>query len=246
MPLRIARMVREAGGSVLRGGAFKPRTSPYSFTGLGVEGLELLAEARAQTGLPVVTEVMDPRMVDTVSEHADMLQIGARNMQNYDLLREVGAADRPVFLKRGMSATIRDLLLAAEYVMSAGNPRVILCERGIRTFGTATRNTLDIASVPVLKQETHLPVVVDPSHASGRRDLVAPLAAAAAAVGADGIMVEVHPRPEEALSDGAQSLDFEGFRKLMDRVRRHLPGQQELPEGGRFRDGLQLQLKSVV
>ncbi|MFW6191928.1 MAG: 3-deoxy-7-phosphoheptulonate synthase [Gemmatimonadota bacterium] len=243
MLLRTARKVREAGGSVLRGGAFKPRTSPYSFTGLGVEGLELLAEARARTGLPVVTEVMDPRMVDTVSEHADILQIGARNMQNYDLLREVGAADRPVFLKRGMSATIRDLLLAAEYVMSAGNRRVILCERGIRTFGTATRNTLDIASVPVLKQETHLPVVVDPSHASGRRDLVAPLAAAAAAVGADGIMVEVHPRPEEALSDGAQSLDFEGFRKLMDRVRRHLPGEEERPEREGFRDGLQLQLR---
>lgn len=214
-----ARCVREAGGHVLRGGAFKPRTSPYSFRGLGEEALELLALARERTGLPVVTEVMGPRQVETVARHADILQVGSRNMQNFDLLEEVGAAGSPVFLKRGMSATLREFLLAAEYVMSAGGRDVILCERGITTFETATRNTLDISAVPVLKRETHLPVVVDPAHATGRRELVEPLAAAAAAVGADGLMVEVHPAPDEALSDGAQSLTFDGFRSLMDRVR---------------------------
>lgn len=218
MLLRTARAVKARGAHLLRGGAFKPRTSPYSFQGLGERGLELLARAREETGLPVVTEVMDPRQVEEVSRHADMLQIGARNMRNYDLLREVGGADLPVFLKRGMSATVRDLLLAAEYVMTSGNRRVVLCERGIRTFVTETRNTLDIAAVPLLKRETHLPVIVDPAHATGQRELVTPLAAAAAAAGADGIMVEVHPDPNRALSDGAQSLTFDGFAALMDRV----------------------------
>lgn len=219
MLLETARLVHEAGGQVLRGGAFKPRTSPYSFRGLGEEALELLAEAREATGLPVITEVMDPRQVELVAGHADVLQIGSRNMQNFDLLEEVGRVDRPVFLKRGMSATIREFLLAAEYVLAAGNRRLMLCERGIATFATATRNTLDLSAVPLLKRETHLPVIVDPSHATGRRELVAPLAAAAVAAGADGVMVEVHPEPERALSDGAQSLTFEGFRGLIDRLR---------------------------
>lgn len=219
MLLETARAVRDAGGHVLRGGAYKPRTSPYSFRGLGEEALELLAEAREETGLPIITEVMDPRQVERVARHADILQIGSRNMQNFDLLEEAGATELPVFLKRGMSATLREFLLAAEYVLNAGNPRVILCERGIKTFETATRNTLDISAVPVLRRETHLPVVVDPAHATGRRELIEPLAAAAAAAGADGIMVEVHPEPEQALSDGAQSLTFDGFRSLMERVR---------------------------
>jgi 3-deoxy-7-phosphoheptulonate synthase len=217
--LDTARAVRAAGAACLRGGAFKPRTSPYAFRGLGEEGLRILAEAREATGLPVVTEVMDTRHVELVARYADVLQVGARNMQNFDLLREVGGTDRPVLLKRGMSATLQDLLLAAEYILSAGNPRVILCERGIRTFETATRNTLDISAVPVLKRETHLPVIVDPSHAAGRRDIVADLAAAALAAGADGCMVEVHPQPEEALSDGDQALTFEMFADLMDRLR---------------------------
>lgn len=211
---------------MLRGGAFKPRTSPYSFRGMGEKGLELLAEAREATGLPVITEVMSPRQVELVARYADILQIGSRNMQNFDLLEEAGRSGLPVFLKRGMSATIREFLLAAEYVLATGNPRVMLCERGIATFETATRNTLDISAVPVLKRETHLPVVVDPSHATGRRELVAPLAAAAVAAGADGVMVEVHPEPDRALSDGAQSLTFEGFREVMERleaVRRSTP-----------------------
>lgn len=220
MLLETARHVKRCGGHVLRGGAFKPRTSPYSFRGLGEEALELLAEAREATGLPVVTEVMSPRQVEPVAARADMLQIGSRNMQNFDLLEEVGRSGRPVFLKRGMSATIREFLLAAEYVLAAGNPRLLLCERGIATFETATRNTLDLAAVPLLKRETHLPVIVDPSHATGRRELVMPLAAAAVAAGADGVMVEVHPEPERALSDGAQSLDFEGFGALMERLER--------------------------
>lgn len=229
MVVETARSVSEAGANLLRGGAFKPRTSPYSFQGLGEEGLRYLAHAREETGLPVVTEVMDPRRVELVSRYADLLQIGARNMQNYDLLREVGGAEKPVFLKRGMSATIRDLLLAAEYVINAGNPNVVLCERGIRTFVSETRNTLDISAVPVLKEETHLPVIVDPAHATGRRELIAPLAAAAAAVGADGVMVEVHPQPDRALSDGAQSLTFDGFRALMDRVRAIAALREEEP-----------------
>lgn len=215
MLVETAQAVREAGATMLRGGAFKPRTSPYAFQGMGEAALELLADARAQTGLPVVTEVMDPRQVELVARYADVLQIGARNMQNYNLLAEVGRASKPVLLKRGLSATIRELLLAAEYVMSQGNRDVILCERGIRTFENATRNTLDVAAVPVLKSETHLPVIVDPSHAGGRAPLVAPLAFAAVAAGADGLIVEVHPHPETAKSDGDQSLALDAFAELM-------------------------------
>ena len=211
--------VRRAGAGALRGGAFKPRTSPYTFQGLEEEGLRLLAECRRETGLPVVTEVMDPRHVEIVAEHADVLQVGARNMQNFPLLREVGRVRRPVLLKRGMSATITELLLAAEYVLAAGNPDVMLCERGIRTFETATRNTLDVAAIAVLHRETHLPVIVDPSHAAGRADLVTPLACAALAAGADGLIVEVHPRPDTARSDGEQSLSPPQFDELMRIVR---------------------------
>jgi 3-deoxy-7-phosphoheptulonate synthase len=218
MLLRTARAVRGAGAVMLRGGAFKPRTSPYAFRGVGADGLQLLTEARLATGLPVVTEVMDTRLVELVAQHADMLQIGARNMQNFALLAEVGQCGKPVLLKRGLSATIRELLMAAEYIMAQGNPDVVLCERGIRTFETSTRNTLDIAAVPVLKEETHLPVIVDPSHAGGRRSLVLPLACAAVAAGADGLMIEVHPRPETARSDGEQSLCFEEFSLLMQRL----------------------------
>jgi len=210
-----AQRVKEAGAVGLRGGAFKPRSSPYSFGGLGEEGLKMLADVRAETGLPIVTEIMDPRQADLVAEYADVLQIGARNMQNYTLLTEVGRLHRPILLKRGMSATIEDLLLAAEYIMKQGNKNVILCERGIRTFSDATRNTFDLAAIPVLKKETHLPVVADPSHAAGRRDLVAPLAYAAVAAGADGLLIEVHPVPEEAVSDGDQSLTFDEFDALM-------------------------------
>ena len=220
MLLETARRVKTAGARLLRGGAFKPRSSPYSFRGLGAEALELLAEARAETGLPVVTEVMDTRQVELVAEHADILQVGARNMQNFSLLDELGRIRRPVLLKRGLSATVRELLMAAEYIMSQGNRDVILCERGIRTFETATRNTLDVGAIAVLRQETHLPVIVDPSHAAGRADLVAPLAFSAVAAGADGLMVEVHPDPEQALSDGDQSLDFDGFDRLMAGVAR--------------------------
>ena len=213
--LAAARAVADAGAAVLRGGAFKPRTSPYSFQGLGREGLELLVEARAETGLPVVTEVVAPEDVELVAEYADMLQVGSRNMQNFRLLSAVGEQPLPVLLKRGMMATIEELLLAAEYVLAAGNPRLVLCERGIRTFERATRNTLDICAVPLLKERTHLPVIVDPSHAAGRRELVPALASAAVAAGADGLIVEVHPRPDDALSDGRQSLTPEGFRDLM-------------------------------
>lgn len=213
--LRAAHRVRAAGATILRGGAFKPRTSPYAFQGLGAEALRLLAEVRAETGLPVVTEVMDPRQVELVAEHADMLQIGARNMQNFTLLAEVGRVQRPVLLKRGLAATMHELLMAAEYVMAQGNSAVVLCERGIRTFETMTRNTLDVAAIPVLKAETHLPVIVDPSHAGGRASLVAPLAFAAVAAGADGLIVEVHPEPELALSDGDQSLTPAQFARLM-------------------------------
>ena len=214
-----ATSVAAAGARALRGGAFKPRTSPYSFRGLGEEGLEILAQVRAETGLPVVTEVMDTRQVELVASYADVLQVGARNMQNFALLTEVGRLRRPVLLKRGMSATVKDLLLAAEYVMSQGNPNVILCERGIRTFETATRNTFDLAAIPVLKRETHLPVIADPSHAGGVRDLVEPLSLAAVAAGADGLIIEVHPDPESATSDGEQSLDFGEFQALMRAVR---------------------------
>jgi 3-deoxy-7-phosphoheptulonate synthase len=211
--------VRGAGAGALRGGAFKPRTSPYSFQGKGEEGLKILADVRAKTGMPVVTEVMDTRQVELVASYADVLQIGARNMQNYNLLLEVGRLHRPVLLKRGMSATVKDLLLAAEYIMSQGNMQVILCERGIRTYETATRNTFDVAAIPVLKKETHLPVIADPSHAGGYRHLVTPLALAGIAAGADGLIVEVHPEPERATSDGEQSLNLAEFEAMMNAVR---------------------------
>ena len=207
--------VAAAGATVLRGGAFKPRTSPYAFQGLGVEALRYLAEARERTGLPVITEVMEPNQVDIVAEYADILQIGTRNMQNYSLLRDVGRVARPVMLKRGYGATVEEWLMAAEYIVSSGNPNVILCERGIRTFETYTRNTLDLAAVPLLHRLTHLPVIVDPSHATGKRWLVRPLAIGGVAVGADGVMVEVHPDPDAALSDAEQQLDIEAFRDLM-------------------------------
>lgn len=206
------------GATVLRGGAFKPRTSPYSFQGLGVEGLRYLAEARERTGLPVITEVMEPNQVDIVAEYADILQIGTRNMQNFSLLLACGRAGRPVMLKRGFGATIEEWLMAAEYIASAGNSQIIMCERGIRTFETFARNTLDLTAVPVIHHLTHLPVVVDPSHATGKRWLVKPLAIGAVAVGADGIMVEVHPRPDEALSDAEQQLDFPAFASMMAAV----------------------------
>jgi 3-deoxy-7-phosphoheptulonate synthase len=215
MLLSSAASVRASGARFLRGGAFKPRTSPYAFRGLGSAALEMLAEARDITGMPIVTELMDARDIDAVDAVADIIQIGARNMQNFSLLAAVGERGTPVLLKRGMSATVNELLLAAEHIMAHGNSRVILCERGIRTFETSTRNTLDISAIPVLKQETHLPVIVDPSHAAGRADLVPALAAAAVAVGADGLIVEVHPDPAKALSDGAQSLTFEAFREMM-------------------------------
>ena len=219
MMLETATAVAKAGATILRGGAFKPRTSPYSFQGLGLEGLQYLAEARQATGLPVITEVMEPNLVDVVAQHADILQVGTRNMQNYSLLTAVGKAGKPVMLKRGYGATIEEWLMAAEYIISSGQPNVILCERGIRTFETATRNTLDIAAVPLLHELTHLPVVIDPSHATGKRWLVAPLSLAAAAIGADGLLIEVHPRPEEALSDGAQSVTLEQFAALTAAVR---------------------------
>ena len=217
--LETARAVKEAGAQVLRGGAFKPRTSPYSFQGLGEKGLRLLAEAREETGLAVVTEVMDSHKVPLVTTYADILQIGARNMQNYALLHAVGEAQRPVLLKRGMMSTIEELLMAAEYILSHGNGRVILCERGIRTFEQYTRNTLDISAVPLLKQLSHLPVVVDPSHGTGKWELVEPLSRAAVAAGADRLIIEVHPHPEKALSDGAQSLKPARFAALMRGLR---------------------------
>jgi len=213
-----ARSVRAAGAVMLRGGAFKPRTSPYAFQGLGLAALKILAEVRSEVGLPVVTEVMDTRQVEVVAEHSDVIQIGARNMQNFALLSEVGRVQRPVLLKRGLSATVQELLMAAEYIMAQGNRDVILCERGIRTFETATRNTLDVSAIPVLKRETHLPVIVDPSHAAGNASLVAPLSLAAIAAGADGLMVEVHPCPEEALSDGDQSLSLQSFNDMMTQL----------------------------
>lgn len=217
--LEAARLVKKAGAHILRGGAFKPRTSPYSFQGLGLRGLEYLREAADSVGLPVVTEVLDPRMVKVVADYADAIQIGARNMQNFPLLREVGKLDKPVFLKRGFGARLEELLYAAEYIMLEGNDQVVLVERGIRTFETVTRFTLDIAAVPLLKRETHLPVVVDPSHAAGMRELVIPLAKAALAAGADGIMVEVHPNPGKALSDARQQLTPEMFEALMGELR---------------------------
>jgi 3-deoxy-7-phosphoheptulonate synthase len=216
-----ARRVKAAGAAMLRGGAYKPRTSPYDFQGLGGKALEWLAEAGHESGLPVVTEVLSPEDVELVADHADLLQVGARNMQNYALLRRLATAPKPVLLKRGPSATIQEWLLAAEYLLSGGNPNVVLCERGIRTFETATRNTLDLAGVALVKSLSHLPVIVDPSHGTGKRALVAPASRAAAAVGADGLLIEVHPCPERALSDGEQSLDPAEFAALMATLRPH-------------------------
>jgi 3-deoxy-7-phosphoheptulonate synthase len=217
--LESAYIVQKGGAQILRGGAYKPRTSPYSFQGMEEEGLKLLEKVRLRTSMPVVTEVVNPADVDLVESYADMLQIGARNVQNFALLKKVGQSRKPVLLKRGMMTTIEELLMSAEYILSSGNPNVILCERGIRTFETATRNTLDLSAVPVLKGLTHLPVVVDPSHAAGHWKLVIPLSRAAVAVGADGLIVEVHPQPEMAVSDGMQSLKPEKFYQLMDELR---------------------------
>lgn len=221
--LEAARMAQSAGATLLRGGAFKPRTSPYAFQGLGLEGLRILADVRRATGLPVVTEVVDARDVEVVAEHADMLQVGTRNMANFGLLQAVGRAGKPVLLKRGMTATIEEWLMAAEYIAQRGNLDVVLCERGIRTFEPATRNTLDISAVPVVQASSHLPVIVDPSHAAGRKDLVVPLSRAAIAVGADGVIVDVHPDPENALCDGPQALEGSTLRELASAARK-LPG----------------------
>ncbi len=231
----VARAVRNAGADLLRGGAFKPRTSPYSFQGLGEEGLKLLAEARRETGLPVVTEVMDPAEVDLVARYADVLQVGARNMQNYRLLTALGQTNLPVLLKRGPGATLDEWLHAAEYIVSGGNPRVVLCERGIRTFETYTRYTLDLGTAVAAKHLTHLPVIADPSHGCGRRDLVVPLAKAALAAGLDGVMLEVHPTPDQALSDADQALSTAEFLRFMTeaglvqpRKAEHLPGKEQI------------------
>jgi len=207
--------IRQSGAALLRGGAYKPRTSPYDFQGLGLEALKLLREMREETGLPVVTEVMSTNDIDLISEHVDMLQVGARNMQNFDLLRQLAKSTKPVLLKRGPSATVKEWLLAAEYLLAGGNPNVVLCERGIKTFETETRNTLDLAAVALARELSHLPVIADPSHGTGRRDLIAPASRAALAIGADGLIIEVHPCPERALSDGAQSLRLEEFASLM-------------------------------
>ncbi|TVP55630.1 MAG: 3-deoxy-7-phosphoheptulonate synthase [Gemmatimonadales bacterium] len=217
--LGVAHTLREMGATILRGGAFKPRTSPYSFQGLGVEGLELLARAREATGLAIVTEAIDSEGVEIVKEYADIIQIGARNMQNYPLLRRAGQSGLPVLLKRGMSATIKELLLAAEYLLAEGNSQVILCERGVRSFDTHTRNLLDLTAIPVVKSLSHLPIIADPSHGTGLRSKVTPMARAAVAAGADGLMIEVHPQPDMALSDGAQSLYPEQFAELMKQIR---------------------------
>ena len=212
--------VKQAGAKILRGGAYKPRTSPYSFQGLGLEGLKMLKEAAEEVGLPTITEVMDTRDVELVSKYSDILQIGTRNMQNFSLLKEVGQTNKPVLLKRGLSATIKEWLMAAEYIASGGNTNIILCERGIRTFETYTRNTLDLSAVASVKQLSHLPVIVDPSHGTGKYNLVLPMSLAAVACGADGLMIEVHPRPQEALSDGSQSLIPDKFQELMEKVKK--------------------------
>jgi 3-deoxy-7-phosphoheptulonate synthase len=217
--LRIARRVKAAGAHILRGGAFKPRTSPYSFQGLGLDGLKTLARVREETGLPVVTEATDIDVLDQVAEYADMVQIGARNQQNYTLLKRAGRCGRPILLKRGMTATITEFLLSAEYILDQGNPAVVLCERGIRTFADHTRNTLDVSAVPEVKRISHLPIISDPSHASGKRNKILPLARASVAVGADGLMIEVHDEPDKALSDGNQAILPDDFAKLMDEVR---------------------------
>ena len=221
--LRIARAVKKAGAQMLRGGAYKPRTSPYSFQGLGVPGLEILARVREETGLPVVSEALDIDVIDAVAEHADMVQIGARNMQNYTLLKRAGRCGKPVLLKRGLAATIDEFLLAAEYILDQGNEKVVLCERGIRTFAEHSRNTLDVAAIPEVKRISHLPIIADPSHAAGQRLKVGPLSRAAVAVGADGLMIEVHDRPEEAQSDGIQALLPRAFEQLMEEVRAVAP-----------------------
>ena len=217
--MKIGKEVKKSGATFIRGGAFKPRSSPYSFQGLGEEGMKILSQTSKEVGLPVVTEIMDPRDIGVILKYADIIQIGARNMQNFRLLQEVGSHRKPVLLKRGLSATIKELLMAAEYIMSQGNNKVILCERGIRTFETATRNTLDLNAIPVLKKLSHLPVVVDPSHGAGKWDLVSPMAKAAVAAGADGLLIEVHTNPAEALSDGEQSLKPENFKVLMKELR---------------------------
>jgi len=216
--VKAARAAKEAGAALFRGGAFKPRTSPYSFQGLGEEGLAMLAKAREETGLPIVTEVLDVRDIEVVARYADVLQVGARNMQNFLMLRDLGLQDKPILLKRGMSSTVEEWLMAAEYILKEGNKNVILCERGIRTFETGTRNTLDISAVPAVKNFSHLPVIVDPSHATGVRELVVPLCKAALAAGADGVMVEMHPNPREALCDGPQSLTIEDFKTMMNEL----------------------------
>ena len=220
--LSIAEAVKAAGASILRGGAFKPRTSPYAFQGLGPKGIEILEKAKKETGMPIVSEIMDISKLP-LFENIDIIQVGARNMQNYELLKELGKTDKPVLLKRGLSSTIQELLMSAEYIMAGGNSQIILCERGIRTFETATRNTLDISAVPVLKELTHLPVIVDPSHGTGNARLVKPMAMAAVAAGADGLMIEVHNDPVHALCDGAQSLTLDAFKELMDQVNKILP-----------------------
>lgn len=217
--LEISDVIKKGGAKIMRGGAFKPRTSPYSFQGLEQKGLEMLAEARERTGLKIVTEVMDPHSVELVADYADILQVGARNMQNFALLKTLGKTDKPILLKRGMMSTIEEFLMSAEYILSEGNYRVILCERGIRTFETATRSTLDLNAIPVIKKLSHLPVVVDPSHATGRWDLVLPMSKASLAAGADGLLIEVHPRPEEAFSDGFQSLLPERYLSLMEEIK---------------------------
>ncbi|MCK5655157.1 MAG: 3-deoxy-7-phosphoheptulonate synthase [Candidatus Aureabacteria bacterium] len=219
MIIETAKAVKKAGAHILRGGAFKPRTSPYSFQGLGEKGLKFMAKAKEETGLPVVTEVMDTRDVSLVEKYADIIQVGARNMQNFQLLKEVGLCKKPIFLKRGLSSTVKELLMSAEYILSSGNDQVILCERGIRTFEDATRNTLDLSAVPLIKELSHLPVVIDPSHATGKRSLILPMSKAAVASGADGLMIEVHPYPEKAVSDGAQSLMFKEFQSLMENIK---------------------------
>lgn len=228
--LATAEAVAEAGARILRGGAYKPRSSPYSFQGLGVEGLKILSKARSETGLAIVTEVMSEEDVDLIAEYADIMQVGTRSMENYALLEALGECGRPVLLKRGLTATLEEFLCAAQVVAMAGNPLIILCERGIRTFETATRNTLDIAAVPVLKTVSHLPVIVDPSHAAGVRSIIPALSRAAVAVGADGLLVEVHPCPEKAWSDGEQSLNFTQFREMMDDLQPYLAIQQDARE----------------
>jgi 3-deoxy-7-phosphoheptulonate synthase len=229
--LTTADVVKEAGATMLRGGAYKPRTSPYAFQGLGVEGLRVLREAKERTGLPIVTELLDARDLEATLEVADVIQVGARNMQNYALLSEIGRSGRPALLKRGLSSTLEELLMAAEYILKEGNESVMLCERGIRTFETSYRFTLDLTAVPVLKELTHLPVVVDPSHAAGRRALVEPLSLAAAAAGADGIIVEVHPEPEAAICDGPQQLRTEGFAEYAAKVEQVAMIAGKLPFG---------------